>query len=111
MPKCIAHIEAWLRDWGDRLYHYLVYKKMFTPYEQQKAFCDESVYEDPHYTLCRIEEAVDLGNGDWLLGLRSVYEDGETSGIVHYYRLSEIQLSRFDGDIEIGLCEEETENV
>ena len=43
MHKFITDFENWLLDYGDRLYRYLVYKKMFTPYEQQQAFEDESV--------------------------------------------------------------------
>ena len=76
MPKIITDFETWLLDYGDRLYRYLVYKRMFTPYEQQHAFEDESVYEDTHYELCQIAEAIDLG-GDWLLGLRTIGEDGK----------------------------------
>ena len=49
MPKLITDFKTWLLDYGDRLYRCLVYKKMFTPYEQQHAFEDESVYEDTHY--------------------------------------------------------------
>jgi len=100
MPKIITDFETWLLDWGDRIYRFLVYKKMFTPYEQQNAFMDESVYENDHYQLCKIEEAIDLGNGDWLLGLRQIEEDGEVYGIVEYYKLSEIALARFDNDQE-----------
>lgn len=74
MPKFITDFETWLLDYGDRLYRYLVYKRMFTPYEQQNAFEDESEYEDTHYELCQIAEAIDLG-GDWLLGLRTIGED------------------------------------
>ena len=40
MSKCITDFETWLLHYGDRLYRYLVYKKMFTPYEQQQAFED-----------------------------------------------------------------------
>ena len=91
MPKFIADFETWLLDYGDRLYRYLVYKKMFTPYEEQHAFEDESVYEDYHYELCQIAEAIDLGNGDWMLGLRTVDDDGKVCGMIHYYKLSEIR--------------------
>lgn len=96
--RVITDIETWLHDDGDRLYRYLVYRKVYTPYEQQKAFTDESVYEDDHYELCRIEEAIDLGNGEWLLGLRIVGEDGEDYGHTMYFKLSEIRLARFDND-------------
>ena len=100
MPNIITDFETWLLDWGDRTYRHLVYKKMFTPYEQQQAFSDESVYEDTYYQFCKIEEAIDLGNGDWLLGLRILNEDLEPHSTVEYYKLSEIRLSRFDDDQE-----------
>ena len=110
MAKFITDMETWLSDYGDRLYRYLVYKKMFTPYEQQKAFSDESIFEDDHYELCKIEEAIDLGNGDWLLGLRDLDYDGSVYGIIHYYKLSEIQLSYFENDQSIELYEENEED-
>ena len=110
MAKCITDMETWLCDYGDRLYRYLVYKKMFTPYEQQKAFSDESIFEDDLYQPCRIEEAIDLGNGDWLLGLRHLDEDGNTYGVIHYYKLSEIRLTYFENDQSIELYEENEED-
>lgn len=106
MAKRITDFETWILDDGDRIYRYLVYKKMFTPYEQQQAFMDESVYQDDYYKLCKIEEAIDLGNGDWLLGLRQIEEDGEIYDYVNYYKLSEISLARFDNDQEIELYTE-----
>lgn len=109
MPKFITDFETWLLDYGDRLYRYLVYKKMFTPYEQQQAFEDESVYEDYHYELCQIAEAIDLGNGDWMLGLRTVDDDGKIYGMIHYYKLSEIRLAYFENDQHIELYEEKEE--
>ena len=110
MPKFITDFETWLLDYGDRLYRYLVYKKMFTPYEQQQAFEDESVYEDYHYELCQIAEAIDLGNGDWMLGLRTVDDDGKVYGMIRYYKLSEIRLALFENDQHIELYEEKEED-
>lgn len=99
MLKFITDFETWLLDYGDRLYRYLVYKRMFTPE-------DESEYEDNHYELCQIAEAIDLG-GDWLLGLRTIEEDGKIYGMIHYYKLSEIRLAFFENDQHIELYEEE----
>ena len=99
MPKFITDFETWLLDYGDRLYRYLVYKRMFTPE-------DESEYEDNHYGLCQIAEAIEL-SGDWLLGLRTIGEDGEIYGMIHYYKLSEIRLAFFENDQHIELYEEE----
>lgn len=96
--KCITDMETWLLGYGDRVYRYLVYRKVYTPYEEQQAFSDESQYEDSHYTTCRIEEAIDLGSGEWLLGLMELDEDLEDTGVVTYLKLSEIRLVRFEED-------------
>ena len=69
---------------------------MFTPYEQQRAFEDETIFEDDYYTLAKITEAIDLGDGEWLLGFTNV--DGDTLRVnqyTEYYKLSEIKLSYF----------------
>ena len=110
MANTITDFETWLLDYGDRLYRYLVYKKVFTPYEEQHAFEDESVYEDSHYELCQIAEAIDLGNGDWLLGLRPIGDDGKIYGMIHYYKLSEIRLAFFENDQRIELYEDKEED-
>lgn len=109
MSKIITDFETWIRACGDRLYRYLVYKRMFTPYEQQNAFEDESEYEEAYYTLCQIAEAIDLG-GDWLLGLRTIGEDGKVYGMIHYYKLSEIRLAFFENDQRLELYEYEEDD-
>lgn len=101
--------QSWLKNSQNKLYRYLVLKKFFTPYEQAKAFEDQSIYEDIYYQLCKIEEAVDLGNGDWMLGLRTIGDDGMIYGTVHYYKLSEIRLTSFDADQELQLYAEEND--
>ena len=110
MANVITDFETWLLDYGDRLYRYLVYKRTFTPYEQQHAFMDESVYEDTHYELCQIEEAIDLGDGEWLLGLRTIGDDGKIYGMIHYYKLSEIRLALFEDDRKLELYEDKEED-
>lgn len=100
MPKIITDFETLLLDWGDRIYRFLVYKKMFTPYEQKQAFSDESEFVDTYYSFCRIEEAIDLGNGDWLLGLHILNEDLENTSAIEYYKLSEIRLAHYKHDME-----------
>lgn len=111
MANISINFETWLLNCGDRIYSYLVYKKMFTPYEQQKAFSDESIYEDSHYELCKIEEAVNLGDGEWLLGLRTIGDDGKIYGMIHYYKLSEIRLSLFEHDQLLELYKDEEDSV
>lgn len=98
MTKQITDIETWLLDNEGRIFRYVIYRRMFTPYEQQHAFSDESLYEDYNYSFGYIEEAIELGNSEWLLGFRKVDDDGEPLDEIEYCRLSEIRLSCFDCD-------------
>lgn len=97
MAKQITDMETWLLDNEGKIFRYVIYRRMFTPYEQEQAFTDESQYEDTHFTFGFIEEAIELGGGEWLLGFRKVY-DGEVYDEIEYCRLSEIRLSCFDCD-------------
>jgi hypothetical protein len=90
-------METWFLDNSDRIYRFVVYKKLFTPYEQDKKFMDESQFVDTHYRFGFIEEAIELGNGEWLLGFREVVEE-EVRGYISYFKLSDIQLSYFEQD-------------
>lgn len=92
----ITDLETWLIDNDERIFRYLVYKRMFTPYEQQRAFEDETIFEDDYYTLAKITEAIDLGGGEWLLGFTSIDRDTlRINQYTEYYKLSEIKLSYF----------------
>lgn len=101
---CCTDMETWFSDNSDRIYRFVVYKKLFTPYEQEHKFMDESQFEDTHYRFGFIEEAIELGHGEWLLGFREII-DGEVYDI-NYFKLSDIQLSYFEQDQNI-LSEEE----
>lgn len=98
-------METWGYDNSDRIYRFLVYKKLFTPYEQERKFEDESQFEDIHYRFGLIKEAVELGNGEWLIGFREII-DYEVCGYISYFKLSDIQLSYFDGDQDMLASEE-----
>lgn len=90
----ITDLETWLIDNDERIYRYLVYKRMFTPYEQREAFEDETQFEESTYTFAKISEAIDLGGGDWLLGLTEVDPDTlESYSYTEYYKLNEIRLA------------------
>ena len=96
----ITDFETWMRDvGGDRLFRFLVYKRSYTPYERREAFIDQSEFDDISYRFGRIEEAIDLGNGDWLLGIREEL-DFYTSELLTYYRLSEIRITWREKDTE-----------
>ena len=94
---CCTDMETWFSDNSDRIYRFVVYKKLFTPYEQDKKFSDESQFEDTHYRFGFIEEVIEFGQGEWLLGFREVI-DGEVCSYISYFKLSDIQLSFFEQD-------------
>lgn len=112
----ITDMETWIHDNEDRIYRYLIYKKVFTPYEQQSAFIGEYIYENGgHYTLGKLTEAIDLGN-DWLLGFKTISDDGRisfainsTPGVLEFVKLSEIRLEVFDCDQDLELYEDKEE--
>ena len=94
---CCTGMEKWLGDNSHRTYQFLVYKKLFTPYELDKKFVDESQFEDTNYRFGFIEEAIELGNGEWLLGFREVIDD-EVCNYITYLNLSDIRLFYFEKD-------------
>lgn len=95
----VTDFETWLHDVGeDRLFRFLVYKRSYTPFEQREAFVDQSEFDTDAYRFGRIEEAVDLGSGEWILGFREELDD-YVSDTVSYYRLSEIRLSWREADV------------
>lgn len=94
---CCTDMDTWFLDNSDRIYRFVVYKKLFTPYEQDKKFSDESQFEDNHYRFGLIEEVIELGQGEWLLGFREVI-DCEVCSCISYFKLSDIQLSFFEQD-------------
>ena len=113
MARIITDFETWLLDESDtRIFRYLIYKKIYTPHEQDKKYIDESEYENGgHYTLAKIEEAIDLNNGNWMLGMREVYEDGSVSKHLEYVKLDEIRLMSFDEDQKIELWDPDEEEL
>lgn len=107
MARQITDMETWLIDNDSRIYRFLVYRRMFTPKEQEEKYSDEIPFEnDGIYQYGIIEEAVELGHGEWLLGIREAYDD-TLSQTVSYYRLSEIRLCYKDVDQDMLIEGEE----
>jgi len=103
----VTDMETWVADNEGRIIRYLVYKRLFTPYEQEKKYMDESEFDDIHFRFGAIEEAIELGGGEWLLGIR-MYDDIDFKpyNIIEYHKLSDIKLSFYERDME-GDTEEE----
>lgn len=108
MVKQITDMETWLLDNDNRLFRYRVYRRMFTPYEQEKKYMDQSDFESDYHQFGYIEEAIDLGDGEWYLGIREVFDDLVMDFLTYYY-LSEIRLEYSESDqdgYESEMCEE-----
>ena len=77
----------------DIVFRYWVYKRIFTPYEQDKRFEDESIFESQMCEMAYIRECIPLPNGDFLLGFESeemAHKEGHH--MFDYYKLSNICL-------------------
>lgn len=95
-----TRMSEFLESHKNEMFMFWVYKRMFTPYEQQQAFSDESVFEDSMAQIGFIKECVPMGNGDFLIGIQCVATDDtdydenvKLSSRIEYYRLSEIRLN------------------
>jgi len=91
----MTDFATWLLDHKDKIFTILIYRRVFTPYEQKKCYMDESRYEDDgRYSYCTIEEAIEIP-GDILLGVKAVYDPDDLleQEELTYYKLSEVRLS------------------
>ena len=98
MADSWGDIHTWLSDVGEeRVFRMWVFKKMFTPYEQDEKFSDESVYVDDTCNLVMIKELIELPDGDLLIG----FQDTDSDNLyLEYYKLSEIRLDYYQNDKE-----------
>lgn len=92
----------------DRVYRYWVYKKIFTPFEQEKKYMDQGEYVDSHAELGIIREAIILPDNDVLIGFYRVSEainqEADEYISLNYYKLSEIRLDYHPVDMEGYYC-------
>jgi len=84
----------------DDIFMFWVYRKVYTPYEQKRAFTDESVFEDTQAHFGFVIECISLGGGDFLLGFKTVADPDEEdvrsyNTPIEYYRLSEIRIGLY----------------
>ena len=86
-------------------FRFWVYRRMYTPLEQDKKYMDESYYEDTYCKIAYIREVIILPDNDILLGFEDAEfagdtdEEGRSDTAIWYYKLSEIRLERYDGDV------------
>ena len=100
----ITDLGTWLQNQQGQVFRVLTYKKVWTPYEQDKKFSDESIYEEGgYYLFAYITNAIEVSEGT-LLELSEVTQndDGtwEDDHRKHYKLLTDIKLEKIDGDNE-----------
>ena len=93
MAMTYSDMSTFIHDFEDKAIRYWVKKSVFTPFEMDKKFSDQSTYECDIASIGFIKLAVDLGCGDYLLGIRPFYNDGgEQDEDLFFFRLSEIRF-------------------
>lgn len=84
----------------DTIFRYLVLNKynIWTPIQQEKKYCDESVYMDDHYEFAKITDVIETPKG--LMLELDIYDpdDWERLHRKDYRMISDITLERFDID-------------
>ena len=98
----MTDIETWLLDESETIFTISRYRKMFTPYEQENKFMDETKFEDDYQG--KIKRAINLGY-DILLEIDRYFQDYDGSmkymEVVEYELLSNIHLTVYvDSDEE-----------
>lgn len=107
--KCRSHdsIGAFFEQHKDRVIRFYVYRRLFTPYEMEKQFSDQSLYESDVGNIGMIREVIPLPDGDVLLGIGGICDDISDMNYLDYYRLSEIRLEYWPmDDYEYGASDE-----
>ena len=101
MADSWGDIHTWLSDVGEeRVLRMWIFKKMFTPYEQDEKFLDESVYVDDTCKFVMIKELIELPDGDLLIGFQEADDTDSDNLYLEYYKLSEIRLDYCQNDKE-----------
>lgn len=87
--------KEWIELHKDDCFRYWVHKIMFTPYEIEQKFSDQSCFEDETCSYGYIIETITLPDNDILLGLSE-----DKDGYISYYKLSNIDLALCKSDNE-----------
>ena len=103
----MTDFDTFIHDYADNtIFRYFKYRKVFTPYEMDKKFSDEDIYENGGYAkYVYIRQAIELPNGDILLKLEETIPpsdedlyDGESDRRFLYEKLSDIVLQEWETD-------------
>lgn len=88
----------------DRIFRFWVYKRLFTPLEQEQKYIDQGEFEDYHAQTGVIKEAIILPDNDLLLAFYIIsdtsVEEVDEHRHLQYYKLSEIRMEYRPVDME-----------
>ena len=95
---------SFLKHNKDRIFRFWVYKRLFTPLEQEQKYIDQGEFEDYHAQTGIIKEVIILPDNDLLLGfyiiLDTTADEVDEHRHLQYYKLSEIRMEYRPVDME-----------
>ena len=104
----MTDFDTFLADNQGKIFRYYKYVRVWTPFELDKKYSDESIFENGGYAeFVYIRQAIELPDGDVLLKLEithnpdddMLYQDeGENDRIYKYEKLSDIVLEEYTAD-------------
>ena len=108
----MTDMETFILDNQDKIFRYYKYVRVWTPYELDKKYSDESIFENGGYAeFVYIRQAIELPDGDVLLKMEvthnpdddMLYQDEDENGIIYKYeKLSGIVLEEYEYDNKKG---------
>lgn len=104
----MTDFDTFILDNSNKIFRYYKYKRVWTPFELDKKYSDESIFENGGYTeFVYIRQAIELPDGDILLKMEVthnpdddiLYQDQDEDDILFKYeKLSDIVLEEYVGD-------------
>ena len=107
----MTDMETFILDNQDKIFRYYKYVRVWTPFELDKKYSDESIFENGGYAeFVYIRQAIELPDRDVLLKLEIthspeddiLYQDEDNDRIYKYEKLSDIVLEEYSADNEKG---------
>ena len=98
----MTDMETFILDNQDKIFRYYKYVRVWTPFELDKKYSDESIFENGGYAeFVYIRQAIELPDGDILLKLE-VTHNPDDDILFKYEKLSDIVLEEYVGDNKRG---------
>ena len=105
----MTDFDTFVLDNQDKIFRYYKYVRVWTPFELDKKYSDESIFENGGYAeFAYIRQAIELPDEDVLLKLEIthspeddiLYQDEDNDRIYKYEKLSDIVLEEYSSDNE-----------